>query len=375
MKNKYMPIIKMGDAELRGVEHLEETVKNHVTPIFELTRSRKTAKLKEGSILRRLDKLEKVFGTNRSFILDLTSDPHLTNSEIKSLQNSYRGYVNWCNFVLEQKKRFSYLIPMIQISEDAALSIEENNQNLAKQIRILKQNFPILCYRINILDEVYEEDLKVIAKELGKDKETLMCCMDAVFISKEKCSIFAEEIIKKIFKIYKQFGIKTFSLAGTSFPKNVNQVSISDSASIVLNEVLFAQQIKNACSKETDIDLIYGDYATINQERNDMITTGWIPRIDCPIENLIFYYKKRREGDTYALRYMEVANKIIEDSRFKDLKKKINCWGIEEIEYAAKHRPRGLAPSFWISVRLNIHISLRNFLLNLSKGANFAGQR
>lgn len=370
MMNKYVPIIKMGDAELRGIERLTEEVKESITPVFELTRSRKTTKLKEGSISKRLDKLEKVFGTTRDFILDLTSDGPLINTEIKELQKSDRGYSNWCNFIFEQKRRFPKIIPVIQVSEDENLSVEDNNKNLFDQVVSLQQKFQMLCYRINISDEVYEEDLEVIRQALGGNCKSLICCMDVVFIPREKASAFAKKIIERISQINERFGVVMFSLAGTSFPKNVNQVSTHDSADIILEEVLFARIVREHFKEASEVQVIYGDYASINQERNDMIATGWIPRIDCPTNDLIFYYRKRRAGDSYIRRYMEVANMVTQDSRFQSLKQQISCWGIDEIEYAAGNRPRGLAPSFWISVRLNIHISLRSFLLNLSDRSN-----
>ncbi|WP_440255270.1 beta family protein [Candidatus Avelusimicrobium sp.] len=372
MTNKYIPIIKMGDAELKGVGKLLDSVKDSITPVFELTRSRKTGKLKEGSIFRRLDKLEEVFGTKRSFVLDLTSDSYLINTEIQNLQDSAQGYLNWCDFVLKQKDRFPGIIPMIQISEDENLSLDENNQNLAQQVSFLKQNFQTLFYRINIDDEIYEEDLEIITKTLGDRTNSLVCCIDAVFIPREKASSCAQNIVKKVTAINNRFGITQFSLAGTSFPQTVTQISTENTADIFLEEVECAQQVAESFRQKKDISIIYGDYASINQKRNDMITSGWIPRIDCPTKELIFYYKKRRDGEAYAQRYMEVANMVVRDSRFQQLKNQINCWGIDEIEYAAKHKPRGLAPSFWISVRLNIHISLRSFLLNSSNGANFS---
>lgn len=372
MINRYIPIIKMGDAELRGVEKLKDSVKESITPIFELTRSRKTKKLKEGSIFRRLDKLEEVFGAARSFILDLTSDPFLANTEIKHLQDSAQGYLNWCDFILEQKSRFPKIIPMIQISEDENLSLEENNQNLAQQVSFLQQHFQTLFYRINIDDEFYEDDLDIITQTLGDKTHTLVCCMDVVFIPREKAGILAQNIVNKIININNKFGIKQFSLAGTSFPVTVTQISSENTANISLEEVAFAKEVITSFREREDISLIYGDYASINQKRNDMITTGWIPRIDCPTEDSIFYYKKRREGETYAQRYMEVAGMVTRDPRFEQLKKQINCWGIDEIEYASRNKPRGLAPSFWISVRLNIHISLQSFLLSLPKGTNFS---
>lgn len=372
MKNKYIPIIKTGDAELRGVAQLTDSVKDAITPIFELTRSRKTAKLKEGSIFRRLDKLEEVFGTHRRFVLDITSDPLLCNSEIKGLQDSAQGYSNWCHFIITQKERFPEILPMIQISENEDLSLDENNRNLAEQVSLLKQNFPILFYRINIDDEIYEDDLEVITQALKGQTNSLVCCMDAVFIPREKAASFAQNIAKKIININNRFGIVHFSLAGTSFPQTVTQISAEDTADIFLEEVAFAQQVTDLLKQKDNITLIYGDYGSINQKRNDMITSGWIPRIDCPTKDLIFYYKKRRDGETYAQRYMEVATMVVRDPRFQQLRKQIECWGIDEIIYASENKPRGLAPSFWISVRLNIHISLRSHLLGLSNRSDFS---
>lgn len=372
MINKYVPIIKTGDAELRGIDNLEEIVKDNITPIFELTRSRKTEKLREGSISRRLDKLEEVFGADRGFILDLTSDYPLINTEIRALQDSSNGYFNWCNFLLEQKKRFKKIIPMIQISEDESLSIEENNQNLAQQIAFFKKHFKYICYRININDEVYASDLEIIMSELGTTSKALLCCIDAVFVNRERAASFSQAAIAKIEDINTRFNLNMFSLAGTSFPKSVSQISDEDTADIALEEITFANNVINHFAGNSNINIIYGDYATINQERNEMFASGWIPRIDCPTEKLIFYYRKRRDGSIYAIRYSEVANMVIRDNRFKQLKKMIGCWGIEEIEYATKNKPGGLAPSFWISVRLNIHITLRDFLLNSSDRANLS---
>jgi hypothetical protein len=43
----YVPIIKTGDAEVKGFLNLLEKTKNSITPLFELTRYRKTRIKKE----------------------------------------------------------------------------------------------------------------------------------------------------------------------------------------------------------------------------------------------------------------------------------------------------------------------------------------
>ena len=104
-------------------------------------------------------------------------------------------------------------------------------------------------------------------------------------------------------------------------------------------------------------DIIYADYASINPVRNDTITMarGWIPRIDVPLDKTIFYYKKRRpKGVTaYASTYIQVAQSVCSDLRFPH---DLNIWGINQIHSCAEGGTPSASPSFWISVRMNIHI-------------------
>jgi len=65
----YVPIIKVSVAEMRGVETLSDEVKDAITPVFELARSRRTKRDPEGNIFQSLEKLKEVYG-ERQFILD-----------------------------------------------------------------------------------------------------------------------------------------------------------------------------------------------------------------------------------------------------------------------------------------------------------------
>jgi hypothetical protein len=81
---------------------------------------------------------------------------------------------------------------------------------------------------------------------------------------------------------------------------------------------------------------------------------GWIPRIDVPLQDKIYYYKKRRPKGmrAYATTYKQVAQSITSDPRFPDLK---NNWGIQQIKQCVSNAPSSI-PRFWISVRMNIHL-------------------
>ena len=93
-KNKILRTV--GDKEILELEktdievdNLSDLVKDGITPLFELTRSRTTRKLKEGDIFRRLAKLNEIFG-DRRFFLDLTDDPNLSNKQIRRLHSNKR---------------------------------------------------------------------------------------------------------------------------------------------------------------------------------------------------------------------------------------------------------------------------------------------
>ena len=112
------------------------------------------------------------------------------------------------------------------------------------------------------------------------------------------------------------------------------------------------------------IKIVYGDYGSINPIRNDNIVMarGWIPRIDVPTQREIFYKRERRGENNYSNTYSRVARKIVRDSRFP--KNFSYNWGIEQINNCAKGASPGSNPSFWISVRMNIHIQQQIERLN-----------
>ena len=79
---------------------------------------------------------------------------------------------------------------------------------------------------------------------------------------------------------------------------------------------------------------------------------GWIPRIDVPLSEKIYYYRQRRAGRAYDTTYKEVAKKAIRDIKYPS---DIKCWGCSQI-YNCCTLPPSSSPNYWISVRMNIHI-------------------
>ncbi len=142
----YVPIIKTGDAEIRGLENLSDDVKDDITPLFELTRSRKSKNVPRGDIYRRLNRLEEAYG-NRQFIIDLTADPILANKQIEHLRDNRNGYRKWIAFLVSLKEDSPEIIPVIQISDEGVDSAKDFYDRIQKQVESLDKNFDNIVYR------------------------------------------------------------------------------------------------------------------------------------------------------------------------------------------------------------------------------------
>jgi hypothetical protein len=371
----YIPIIKTGDAEIRGFTNLSQSVKKLITPLFELTRYRKVRKKIKGSsekqevelsLDKRIDKIEMSIGKDSPFFLDLTSDDKLSNDRIRELQNSKNGYSSWCKFISEQKERFSKIIPVLQVSDEGSDSIEQSKENLRLQVNYLSENYDCFLYRFPISDQHYEEDLNEIISACDKSK--IICCVDMSFIQKGQGSLLAQAIYDRILKISNTYQIQDFIVSGTSFPQTIqNSKKFNESAEDDLEEVKLFNDIK--ILNNSTINLYYSDYACINPIRTDIMTRGWIPRIDCPDKETWFFHRKKKGSSGYAVVYAEVAKSMTNDKKYKNIKNLLQndtCWGIEQIDKSSTGLARGLSPSFWISVRLNLAISLRAIILSQS---------
>lgn len=351
MDKKYTLIVKTGEAEIRAMENTEKTLLQQLFPIIEITRGRKITKdgIEKYPFDKRLAKIKKVF-EGQVVCFDLTSDESLSSEEIDFLYDPTNGYENWVNFMIGLKEEcvFKEIIPTI------ILNMEDDNfnDNLVLQVINLKSNFTSILYRNSIADENCYDDFELLKEKLKNiDFYILLDCgysPQASFNNVGKKSIARINNIKSILG-----NNPKYIICSNSFPNNVSEIGNEDTDTFAISEI----DIYDLVSKDIT-EVVYGDYASINPKRNDTITMarGWIPRIDVPLCKTIYYYKKRRpKGVTaYASTYTSVAQSAILDQRFPT---NIDCWGIKQIISCAEGGAPSASPSFWISVRMNIHIA------------------
>lgn len=352
MDSKYWTIVKTGEAEIRALENIPKEVLSKTLPLIEITRGRKITKGKTEMypFEKRLSKLKEIYH-GQTVAIDVTSEESLSSPEVDYLYMPESGYKNWIDFLLQLKDEniFTEIIPTILFNFDDI----DFERNIVQQIHSLKSNFKTILYRSSIADENCYEDIEFIGKEI--DDNNLKIIIDCGYVPQASYKNVSNKCIARISNIKKMVASKyEYIIASTSFPNNVSDLGDSDSDTFSISEINMYNEILS-----THNDVIYADYASINPIRNDTIrmARGWIPRIDVPLKDVIYYYKKRRPKGirAYASTYTQVARLARSDYRFPH--NLSENWGIAQILSCAEGGAPSASPSFWISVRMNIHIT------------------
>jgi hypothetical protein len=363
MKSKYYILaMKTGDAELKALENINSD-KKIIFPIIELTRGRKSKYDSEGSLNKRLDKVKSIFN-DHNICLDLTTSDRLTNTEINNLYSYNNGYEKWIDFLVSLKKGkfFSDISPVILVNS----SDPDLNNNLKSQVDNLVEKFDSIVYRNSLSDDACYSDLENIKDIVIKSRVKFYFIIDCEYISPGAWKRFAEKAIVRIEKVRKLISNTHFIILSTSFPNNVSEIGDEYGGTIELNEINLYNEI---CSGVESLNIHYGDYGSINPIRNDdiIMSRGWVPHIDVALLDRIFYIRDKRKyhHNDYSSTYNSIAERIISDPRFP--KTITSNWGIRQINKCADGNSPGSRPSFWISVRMNMHIEQQVKRLGLAK--------
>lgn len=350
MDRKYVLIVRTGEAEIRAVENLEDEVFDEVLPLIELTRGRKRTidDMVSYPFDLRLSKLKNKL-KGRQIAMDVTSDENLASEETDSLYNFENGYEKWVQLLLNLKDEnvFSSIIPSLVMNYD-----DDNfEENFKKEIHSLLDAFGVVLYRCAIEDEDCYDDLDLIRHEIGDKK--LFVLIDCGYMAQAMQHNVAEKCKARIRNIRSLLSCNyDIIICGTSFPNNISEIGNDDTDIFRVSEV----DVFEACHEIYD-KVVYGDYGSINPKRNDgvVMARGWIPRIDVPLEENIYYYRLRRPSKVsrYSSTYEEVAKLVMKDRRFPH---HLKVWGTDMIRQCAYDKVPSSSPSFWISVRMNIHV-------------------
>lgn len=358
---EYYLIVKTAEAEIKALENTDPTVLNNLIPIIELTRGRRLPskekdpekrKLERGKYPyeKRLEKISNIF-KGRRIIFDLTSDESLSSDEIEELFSPANGYRNWVGLLSRLKNNgdFSDITPCVILdAEDASLE-----DNMASEVYALTHLFDSVAYRNDIFDDNCYDDIEIIKDNLNGKK--LYVIVDCSFVVQASIADYEKKVKARVTNLKRIVPEgTTIIVCATSFPRNITDIGNDFHDSFKLSEVELFTQLD-----EDGVKVEYADYGSINPIRNDTVVMahGWIPRIDVPLMDSVFYYRERRPSNSkdYAPQYTKVAKYVVADAKFPhDLDWN---WGVRQILNCASGEKPGSAPAFWIAVRMNIHLA------------------
>lgn len=366
MKEPFL-IIKTAQSEFRCWEHLSEDVRTKIIPVVELTRGRKIPKSGKGlddSALRyekgiynfegNVTRVAQLFRTQHALI-DLTQDDRLMCSEIDDLLDPREGYHQWVSFFFDLKEQNEFLCPILQVNNVRGWSQDEYVSALSSQFLSFASRCQAMGYRLySISDPEAIYDIAAIANLINEFVEKggiFYVILDAEFINKGAGPILANHNLQMIRLITDAAPNVQLGIVGTSFPNNVAAYGGENHDTFPIEEIYLFDTILRGTNVPEQIR--YGDYGSINPVRNDIVyATSWRPRIDYSTGTEVFYYREKK-AESYENHYQSVAKKVVSDNRFEELEA---SWGCRQIRNAANGRVGGKAPSFWISVRMEIHI-------------------
>ena len=370
---RYMPILKTRPSENKAYEKLSDTVKDNILPIIEMTGARsykypKTHKtlagvIRPGDINKKIENILSLV-QNRPFILDITDDESLMYDGISVIKNPENGYHEWRKFLTKNEDFKKLVIPTIQFDTnyiaDTFLQIEELNKEfkyLALKISAFKFNVPDKCsnlFSVHNLsaNTIIQSIIDKIVEKIGENK--LILILDFGFISEfERYKSIIDDCLGSIKNTNH---LKAIIPVSSSFPSYVKPISEN---TFNAQEELLYSYIKNT---QKYSNIYFGDYASLHPVKYPTSGGGWIPRIDY-IENsdILKYSYKRASSDkknkNNSDAYEELAKLVKDASNYKQING-LNIWGDEQIDLKSKGENNGNAPSFWISVRANLYMTI-----------------
>lgn len=373
-KFKYMPILKTRPSENKAYEKLTDDVKDKILPIIEMTGARsykypKTHKtlagvVRPGNINKKIDNILSLVKT-RPFILDITDDESLMYDGINIIKNPENGYQEWRRFLTKNENFKQLVIPTIQFDTnyiaDTFLQIKELNKEfkyLALKISAFKFNNPDKCsnlFNVHNLsaNTIIQSIIDKIVEITGNDK--LILILDFGFISEfEKYKSIIDKCLNNLTNTSHLKAIIPVSSSFPSYVKPIPEDTFEAQEGILYTHIQNTKNYSNIC---------FGDYASLHPVKYPTSGGGWIPRIDY-IENtnILKYSYKRASSDkknkNNSDAYEELAKRVINASNYQQIDN-LTVWGDEQIDLKSKGENNGNAPSFWISVRANLYMTIQ----------------
>ena len=333
---RYIPVVRTRDAELKGLSHLKREVLAELLPVVEFTQSRRSSKNASGSVYKCVEKISEIL-QGGPYIADLTSLINQTNQEISELLRPDNNFDNWVRFVEANLPK--PCIPTVH------LTLPFDEAAFREQLgRLLAAN-DLVAIRLPTSYSEYRAVLDLVSESDDVARRAILL-FDAGYVEPQVTNAALAKL-KEMFEVARTLNVINRASLVSSFPSSVlaKNYGGDENGRFALSEVEISRQLNSNVGR----NITHGDYASIHPLNFTGTVTNWVPRVDVPLDEELYYYRYRRDNGGYV----KAAKRALTDPSYKDM----NCWGCENIKEAASGDPQGRSPAHWIAVRLNIHIS------------------
>lgn len=329
----YSPVIRTRRAELVGLSEIQDPYSLGLLPLFELTRSRRTKSNPEGAVEASVEAMINVVD-DAFFVVDVTTQKSLTNSEVERLLDADDRFKGWTDFVVNSLPETA--IPVVHLTDPFEAD------SVSSQVEAFLRVKPGIALRIPSEFEEIDGLVQTINRSLGSFADVAVYADVGMVGQKGYPGALARA--REIAAIFSELEPGLFAPIASSFPSTVTP--FGDVTGVIrLFEVGLSDTI---LSEFDDMHVIHGDYACIHPLDMEGVAMNWVPRVDVPLDDSLYYYRFRRhEGG-----YVRAASAVLSDRRYVEIK----CWANENIKLASDGKPVGKSPAFWISARLNMHV-------------------
>jgi hypothetical protein len=327
---QYFPTLRTRQSEMRGLKELDTDRKSKILPLLTLGRWPRATDFDKAA-----EKAVEVMN-GYPYFLDLTADSTHLGDQQKILRDSSSGFKAWRDFL----SKYDRAIPVVQLIADAKV------RDIFKQAQFFENTSGKLAFRIK--DFTSDTPLVINAISAMDDASNAIVFVDCQYI-RDSFVAYVTAAVATINQLRNEFPELMIVIMSTSFPSSV--MSFVDTTQ-TRGEIDIQERQLHARIGGNPV-AAYGDHASIHSVvYDDMPIMRWSARIDYP-QNFHWTFE-RRSGDQTRGGFVSAAKEIVRID--PDIGTR-NIWGEQMILDAAAGSPFGAAPSSWITVRVNIHLS------------------
>lgn len=327
---RYFPTLRTRQAELRGLQHLNEQRKQQLLPLLTLGRWPRAEDFTKAG-----EKAHEAMG-QLPYIIDLTNDSAHLGDQQRLLRNPAGGFASWRNFA----SVYPNAIPVAQMPADARL------RDFTRQAQEIERSVGKLAFRIR--DFSAETPLVIAALSSLDDASNAIVFVDCQYI-RSALAAYITASVATINQLRTEFPELMIAILSTSFPSST--LPFVDASQTRGSIEILERELHSRLGGPSVA--AYGDHGSIHSiVYDDAPIMRWAARVDYPRE--LTWYFERRSGDQTAAGYVSAAQAVVASD--PDIGTR-EIWGEQMIIDAANGNPYGKAPAPWISVRVNIHLA------------------